>query len=299
MKTSQLSIQVTLAALLTFLPVGVAATVKVVASTSDLAYFAGVVGGDQVDVSSIAPPGADIHFIEVRPSYMVKVKEADVVLKVGMELDMWMDRIIDGSRNDKLQVVDCSKYVEPVEVPTFKADARYGDLHRFGNPHYWLGPQNVNLITQAIVEGLSAADPEHTHQFEQNRRVYLAELEKGLQSLRERVVGLEGKEVVFYHNSWPYFNEFTGLVAAGFIEPYPGVPPSPSHVAEVTELIRGRQIRVIAVEPYFDKRVPNKIASKTDAKVITLYPSVGGRSKNETYLQWLEGNIDMLANALK
>jgi ABC-type Zn uptake system ZnuABC Zn-binding protein ZnuA len=209
-----------------------------------------------------------------------------------------MDRIIDGSRNNKLHIVDCSQYIEPLEVPTYQADARYGDIHRFGNPHYWLGPQNVAPMTQAIVEGLSAADPEHAREFEHNRQQYLVELEKELPDLREQASQLAGKEVVFYHNSWPYFNNFTGLVTAGFIEPYPGVPPSPSHMAEITALVQGRKIRVIAVEPYFDRRVPDKIASDTGARVITLYPSIGGRNKDETYLEWLKGNMAALEDAM-
>jgi zinc/manganese transport system substrate-binding protein len=281
------------------IPPNTAAKINVVASTNDLAYFAHEIGGDFVEVSSIAPPTADVHFIEVRPSYMMKVKKADVVFKVGMELDLWMDRIIDGSRNNHLHIVDCSQYIERLEVPTFQADARYGDIHRFGNPHYWLGPQNVAPITQAIVEGLSAADPEHATQFVENRQKYLADLDKELPALQAQAGQLAGKEVIFYHNSWPYFDKFTGLVAAGYIEPYPGVAPSPSHVAEIIDLVQGRKIRVIAVEPYFDRRVPDKIASDTGARVITLYPSIGGRNKDETYLEWLKGNMSALEDALR
>ena len=280
-------------------PITSRAKVKVIASTSDLAHFAREVGGDRVMVSHIAPPKADVHFIEVRPSYMMKVARAEVALKVGLELDMWMDRIIDGSRNNRLLIVDCSKFIQPLEVPTFKADARYGDLHRFGNPHYWLSPQNVRPITDAIVEGFSAVDPEHSNEFIANQGRFLAELEKGLKPLRQRAEALRGKELVFYHNSWPYFNEFAGLTAAAFVEPYPGVPPSPSHVKELIELVRARDIKVIAVEPYFDKRVPNKIASVTGAQVVTLYPSVGGQSKGETYLEWLESNLNALLKVLK
>jgi zinc/manganese transport system substrate-binding protein len=281
------------------IPPNTTAKINVVASTNDLAYFAHEIGGDFVEVSSIASPTADVHFVEVRPSYMMKVKKADLALKVGMELDLWMDQIIDGSRNNHLRIVDCSQYIERLEVPTFHADARYGDLHRFGNPHYWLGPQNVAPITQAIVEGLSEADPEHATQFADNRQTYLAELEKELPALRERASQLAGKEVIFYHNSWPYFCKFTGMVAAGYIEPYPGVAPSPSHVAEVMDLVKLRKIKVIAVEPYFDRRVPDKIGSDTGARVITLYPSIGGRNKDETYLEWLKGNMSALEDALR
>jgi len=274
------------------------AKIKVVTSTSDLAYFAAQIGGDLIEVEAIASPKADIHFVEIRPSYMTKVAAADVAFKIGLELDMWMDRIIDGSHNGRLIVADCSKYIEPLEVPTFKADARHGDLHRFGNPHYWLGPQNVKPITEAIVEGLTKADPQHEARFRENQQAFLAEIDRGLEALAAKRERLRGKEVVFYHNSWPYFNAYTGLIAAGFIEPFPGVSPSPSHLKKITELVQERHIPIIAVEPYFDKRAPDKIASVTGAKVVTVYPSIGGRQAGESYLQWLEGNLDALLEVI-
>jgi len=284
---------------LAVLPVAASAKLKVVTSTTDLAYFAAEIGGDLVEVSSIASPTSDVHFVEVRPSYMVKVARADVVLKVGLELDMWIDKIIDGSRNNRLEIVDCSRYIEPLEVPAFKADARYGDLHRFGNPHYWTGPDNVKPITDAIVEGFAKVDPENAQFYSANQQRFLERFEEQLATLKQEAAALEGIEVVSYHNSWPYFNAFTGLVAAGFIEAYPGVAPSPSHLKEITDLIRSRGIRVIAVEPYFDKRVPEKIARETGARVVTLYPSVGGRRDHESYADWLRGNIEALSGALK
>jgi ABC-type Zn uptake system ZnuABC Zn-binding protein ZnuA len=290
---------IVLALIVLLLPVVAASQVKVVTSTSDLAFFAREIGGDLVDVSSIASPKADVHFVEIRPSYMAKVARADIVFKVGLELDMWIDRIIDGSRNSDLVVVDCSEHIEPLEVPSFKADARYGDLHRFGNPHYWLGPKNVKPITDAIVEGLAKADPDHADQYRQNQQTSIAMLEGELKELDELMTPLHGAEVIFYHNSWPYFNEYTGLVAIGFVEPFPGVPPSPSHVKEMSELATGRKIKLIAVEPYFDRRVPKKIADVAGATVVTVYPSVGGRDKDESYIDWLRGNIEAIAAGLK
>jgi zinc/manganese transport system substrate-binding protein len=285
--------------LLTLTVSAATAKINVVSSTSDLAYFAREIGKDLVDVSSIASPKADVHFVEVRPSYMMKVSKADVVLKIGLELDMWMDKIIDGSHNAHVAIVDCSKYVQPLEVPTFKADARYGDLHRFGNPHYWLGPDNVKPITDAITEALAEADPAHADQYHENQDVYLASLQTELAEWKLKVAPLAGKEIIFYHNSWPYFCAFTDLIAAGFVETYPGVAPSPSHIKEVIDLVRSRNIKVIAVEPYFDRRVPDKIAAETGATVVTVYPSVGGCVENETYTQWLAGNVQALLEALK
>ena len=275
------------------------AEVRVVASTSDLAYFAREIGGELVEVEPIAHPTADVHFVEIRPSYMVKVRKADVVLKVGLELDQWMDQIIGGSRNSKLIAVDCSKYVQPMEVPDFKVDARHGDIHRYGNPHYWLTPFNVGPITDAIVEALSEADPSNADRFRERQRTYLAGLESGLAELASALEMLKGVEVITYHNSWPYFNAYVGLEAVDFIEPYPGVPPSPGHVKDLTSLIREKGIRVIGVEPYFDRRVPDRIAQETGARVVTLYPSVGGRAEDETYLDWLFGNVNSLIEALE
>jgi len=252
-----------------------------------------------VAVDAIASPTADIHFVEVRPSYMVKVARADLVLRVGLELDMWMDKIIDGSRNNDVEIVDCSQYIEPLEVPTFKADARYGDLHRYGNPHYWLSPANIAPITQAVVEGLAAVDPENAETYRASRERFLAEVEQALTAVQPKIERLKDRAVVFYHNSWPYFNEYTGIKAAGFIEPYPGVPPSPSHMKELTNLVQGREIKVIAIEPYFDRRVPEKIAASTGATVVTLYPSIGGRQNGESYGEWFEGNVDALLSGLR
>jgi ABC-type Zn uptake system ZnuABC Zn-binding protein ZnuA len=275
-------------------PVSVQAKLKVVASTSDLAYFARQVGGDLVDVETIAPPAADVHYVEVRPSYMLKVSRADLALKVGLELDTWMDRIIDGSRNSNLSIVDCSRYIHPLDVPNFKADARHGDLHRFGNPHYWLAPDNVALITEAILEGLAGVDPGNADRYRQYREVYLDGLAKAIPGLNERAAPLGGLKYISYHSSWAYFNAFLGMEVADQIEPYPGVAPSPSHLAELIDLVKRRGITVIAVEPYFDRRVPDKIAAETGARVVTLYPSVGGRARGESYVDFLRGNIDAL-----
>jgi len=285
--------------LLWLLPIALCAKVNVVASTSDLAYFARQIGGEYVEASFIGSPTSDIHAVEVRPSYMIKVAKADIVLKVGLQLELWLDPIIDGSRNDHLLIIDCSKYVQKLEVPSFKADARYGDLHQFGNPHYWLSPLNAKSITDAIVEGLSKADPAHTDQFSANQEKLLEDISLAIEKLQPKLAKLKGTPIVFYHNSWPYFNEFAGTESAAFVEPFPGVAPSPAQVKKLIDLITTSKIRIIAMEPYFDKRVPEKIAQATGAKVATLYPSIGGRTKEESYGQWLESNVDALLEALQ
>lgn len=286
---------ITLLALL--FPLSAQATVKVLTSTSDLAYFAKEIGGSLVEISSIAAPGADLHYIEVRPSYMVKMRDADLVFAIGLELDTWIDRIIDGSRNSKLKKVDCSQYVEPIEVPSFKADASHGDLHRFGNPHYWLSPDNVEPITRAILEGLMSVNPANSDIFTQNRDRFLESLNSQLPEIKALAAPLVGIEIITYHNSWPYFAKYFGIKLAGFIEKYPGVAPSPSHMGDLIELVKKQHIKIIAMEPYFESRVPQRIAESASAKVVTLYPSIGGREKTESYIEWLRGNINALLEA--
>ncbi len=273
--------------------------VRVVCSTNDLAYFVKAIGDDKVKVDHIAHPKKDIHFVDVRPSFMIKVAKADIVFKVGLDLDLWMDQIINGSRNSNVIVLDCSKEVQPLEVPKYKADARYGDIHQRGNPHYWLTPTSVKPITDVILNGLAKVDPDNADYYTKRRDSILADINQGIAALQPQLDSLKGVEIIYYHNSWPYFDEFTGLQKAGFIEPFPGVPPSPTQMKNISDLVRSKNIKVIGVEIYFDKRPAEKIAAGSNAKVVTLYPSIGGRAKNETYLQWVTGNIEAILEALR
>ncbi len=275
------------------------AKTRVVCSTSDLAYFAGAIGGDRVKIDIIAQPKRDIHFVDVRPSFMIKVAKADIVFKVGLGLDLWMDNIINGSRNSNLLVLDCSKEIIPREVPKYKADARYGDIHQQGNPHYWLTPANVKPISSVILGGLSKLDPKHAEEYTSRRDSVLEYLNDGIAKLQPKLDSLKGVEIVYYHNSWPYFNDFAGLVTAGFIEPFPGVQPSPSQLKKISDLVRTSDIKAIGVEVYFDKRPAEKIAASSNAKVVTLYPSIGGRTKGESYLQWITANVDAVLEAVR
>ncbi len=275
------------------------AKTRVVCSTNDLAYFARAIGGDEVKVDVIARPKRDIHFVDVRPSFMMKVAKADIVFKVGLGLDLWMDNIINGSRNSNLLVLDCSKDIKPLEVPKYKADARYGDIHQQGNPHYWLTPASVKPISSVILSGLSKLDPKRAEEYSARRDSVLNKLNDGIAKLQPKLDSLKGVEIVYYHNSWPYFNDFTGLVTAGFIEPYPGVQPSPSQLKKISDLVRDKNIKAIGVEVYFDKRPAEKISAGSKAKVVSLYPSVGGRDKNETYLQWISANVEAVLEVVR
>lgn len=268
--------------------------IKVVAATSDLGYFAEQVGGELVAVDVIASGNRDVHYIEVLPSYMLKVRRADVYLKVGLELDLWSQPIIDGSRNGSLRVVDCSEGITPLEVPTFQADARYGDLHRFGNPHYWLSPANVAPICANITDALIHVDPANTQRYESNRDSYLENLKAKTDEWNGLMPQLKSVTFVAYHNSWQYFSDYFGCQVVDFVEEFAGVAPSPSHVAHLIEHIKIDTIPVVASQPFHDKRLPQLIAERTGCQAIILPTSVGGVAGTESY----EALIDFITKSL-
>ena len=268
--------------------------VRVVAATSDLGYFAEQVGGDLVEVDVIAAGNRDVHYIEVLPSYMLKVRKADVYLRVGLELDIWSQPIVDGSRNGSLRVVDCSEGIKPIEVPSFQADARYGDLHRFGNPHYWLSPANVPAICATIADAFVHVDPTNASVYEENRDAYLIRLKEKVAEWDARKPELAAVEFVAYHNSWPYFFDYFGCKVVDFVEEFAGVAPSPSHVAHLIEHIKIDKIPVVASQPFHDKRFPQLISEKTGCNAIILPTSVGGVTETDTY----EKLIDYIAKSL-
>lgn len=270
---------------------------RVVAATSDLGYFAQQIGGDLIEVDVIASGNRDVHYIEVLPSYMLKVRKADLYLKVGLELDIWSQPIIDGSRNGSLRVVDCSQGIEPLEVPTFQADARYGDLHRFGNPHYWLAPDRVPAICANISDALVHVDPTNAATYEANRDTYIRRLEGKIAEWQTKRAELSKIGFVAYHNSWPYFCEFFGCKVVDFVEEFAGVAPSPSHVAHLIEHVKIDKIPVVASQPFHDKRLPQLISERTGYKAIILPTSVGGVPATDTYEQLIDFVVKSLIEA--
>lgn len=275
------------------------AKINVVTSTTDLASIARMIGGDKVDVTSIARGTADPHFVEVLPSYMVRVQKAKLYLKLGLDIDRWAAPIIDGSRNSKLVVVDCSKDIAPMEIPTGKIDASMGDVHPRGNPHYWLDPDNGAVIASTIADALTDADPTNAAAYQANLDSFKSALASHKTAWEEKARPLKGLKIVTYHNSWPYFCRAFGLDVEDFVEPLPGIEPTPSHTAHVIELVKAHNIRVIGVEPYFSMRTPETIARATGAKVVALPPSVEGDPHAKDYFSLFDVLIDRLTAAAR
>jgi zinc/manganese transport system substrate-binding protein len=277
----------------------VAAKVRIASATTDLASIAQMIGGDHVDVDVICRGSNDPHFVQILPSYMLKVSRADIYLRVGMDLDFWSNQIIDGSGNGKLLVVDCSKGINRLEVPTTNVDASMGDIHIQGNPHYWLDPANGVSIAEQITEALIRVDPGNNAAYSAALDAFRNNLEERIDKWQREALKLNGAEIVMYHNSWPYFARAFGIQVAGFVEPKPGIEPTPSHTAQLIDLIKARHIKVIGREPYFSDRAPKTIAAQTGAYVVVLPTSVGGVKEATDYFALFDTLIARLQSSLE
>ena len=271
--------------------------VRIVSSTTDIADIVKIIGGDHVTVTSIARGNQDPHYVEILPSYMLKVRKADIYFMVGMELDLWAQQIIDGSRNRKVMVVDCSVEINKMEVPTGQIDASMGDIHRFGNPHYWLDPENGKLIARMVAEKLINHDSKNAEQYQSNLTQFENDLNSAISMWTKRFSDLREKNIIFYHNSWPYFSKRFGLITVGFLEPKPGITPSPSQLNQVINQIKENEIEVIASESYFSDRAPKFIESKTNVITVKLAQSVGAIEGADSYINLFETNLLILAKA--
>ena len=275
------------------------AQIKVVTSTSDLAEFVEAVGGEKVSVDFIVRGTQNPHYIEIKPSYMLKLKSAELFFVIGMRFEIWSQQVIDGSRNSDLRVVDCSEGIEKLEVPATRVDPRMGDVHPFGNPHYWLDPVNIPVILSTIVSSLSEVSPADKEYFRANADRYAATVREQMVQWEQRMRPFAGKRIVTYHTTFTYFVKRFGLSIAGYVEPKPGIPPTPVHVTELIETMRKHGISIIGVEQYYELSVPSSVANAVDGTVIRLVSSVGGTDDVTSYVSLIEHNIREFEHAFQ
>ena len=264
----------------------------VAASLPDLASIAAYVGGDRVSAFSIARPTVDPHSVEVLPSYMVRVSRADVYLKVGMSLDQWADQIIDGSRNARIKIVDCSNGIAVLEKPG-KVDASLGDVHPEGNPHYWLDPENGVLVAQTIADALTSADPSGAAAYGANLDHFKAEVAQKMAVWRVTAAAIPNRTILTYHSSWPYFAQAFGFTIAAHIEPVPGIPPNANYLAQLVKVIKEQNVTAVISEPYYSDEAANFLARETGVKLFKITPSCADASPN-SYLDHFQQIFDVL-----
>jgi zinc/manganese transport system substrate-binding protein len=281
------------------------ATVNVVATTEDLASLTREVGGDKVKVDSIARGYQDPHFVEAKPSFIFTLNKADLLVVVGRELEIgWLPPLILQSRNPKIQAgadgyLDASLSAKILEIPTGQITRAMGDVHPQGNPHFWLDPSNGRRVAQAILKKLQAMNPADAAYFAER----YADFDKRLGDAEKRwdaaLLAYKGLKIVTYHRSWPNFCDRFGLDVVGYVEPKPGIPPSPSHTLDLIQEMKAKNIKLILVEPYFDLKTPNSIARETGAKVLVLAPSVGAEKVITDYIKLFDYDVDQIAAAIK
>jgi ABC-type Zn uptake system ZnuABC Zn-binding protein ZnuA len=282
-----------------------AATVNVVTTTEDLASLTREIVGDRVNVEALARGYQDPHFVEPKPSLILKLQRTDLLILVGRDLELgWLPALIQQSRNARIQpgaqgYLDASLTARILEIPTGQITRAMGDVHPLGNPHYWLEPGNGRRIAQAIARTLAEVSPADAAYFSQRYADFdrrLAEAEKRWDSMMAPYKGLK---IVTYHRSWPNFAERFGLDVIGYVEPRPGIPPSAAHTRDLIQEMRRQNVKILLVEPYFDLKTPNAIARETGARVLVMPPSVGGVKEAANYLELFEYNINLLITAVK
>jgi ABC-type Zn uptake system ZnuABC Zn-binding protein ZnuA len=282
-----------------------AGPLNVVTTTEDLAAIAREVGGDKIKAESLSRGYQDPHFVEAKPSFVLKLNKADLLIAVGRELEIgWLPPLITQSRNARIQpggdrYLDASLTARILEIPTGQITRAMGDVHPAGNPHYWLDPENGKRIAKAIEGKLAAISPGDAAYFSQHEEDFEKRVSDGEKRWLAMVAPYKGIKVVTYHRSWPNFSERFGLEVIGYVEPKPGIPPSPSHTLEVIQEMKRQNVKIIMVEPYFDLKTPNSIARETGAKVLVMPPSVGGEKEITDYITLFDYDIKLLVDAIK
>ena len=278
---------------------------NVITATTDLAALAQEVGGDKISVESMAKGYQDPHFVEAKPSFLLKLQHADLLVVVGLQLEIgWLPPLITQSGNSRIQVgangyLDASQFAEILEIPQGSITRAMGDVHPLGNPHYWLDPDNGRRVAKGIAGKLGEMDPEDAGYFQQRDQDFERRLAEADKKWLADMKPFHGRKVITYHNSAPNFARHFGLDVVGFVEPRPGIPPTPSHTVDVINMMKRDHVKVIMVEPYFDRKTPDSIARESGGTVVEYLPSVGGVKEVTSYFQLFDYDIALLTKAFQ
>ena len=295
----------TLALVLLAAPSFAQSKLNVMTSTEDLASIAREVGGDRITVESLAKGYQDPHFVEAKPSFILKLQKADLLVVVGRELEIgWLPPLIQQSRNGKIQqgapgYLDASLTAQILEIPSGNITRAEGDVHPFGNPHYWTDPENGKRIAKAISDKLMQFRPNDRAVFEQRLADFTSRLDAAERRWLATMAPYKGTKMVTYHRSFPNFAERFGLNIVDYVEPRPGIPPTPQHTLDLINEMKRQNVKIVLVEPYFDLKTPNAIGRETGAEVLVMPPSVGGVKEVTDYFKLFDYDINLLVEAIR
>jgi len=276
------------------------AKLRVVTSIETFADLARKVGGDRVDVVSLSKGYTDTHFVEPKPSLVITLNRADLLVHVGLELEIgWLPPLVLGARNAKIQPgqpgnLDASVGIPILDVPQTKVDRSMGDIHPQGNPHYWVPPGNALIIAREIAERLKAIDPAGAAGYEARLAKFDAELARHRGEWEKRAAALRGTKVVTYHKSWSYVSSWLGLQEVGYVEPKPGIPAPPSHIAQLIGLMRRENVKLILMESFYPRNTVDLVADKAGARAVVLPSDVGATPAIKDYFDLVDAVIQKL-----
>jgi len=289
-----------------FIPSAFAAKkLNVITTTSDLAALTQEVGGDRITVESIARGYQDPHFVEAKPSFLLKLRQADLLISVGLELEIgWLPPLVTQCGNGRIQsgsngYLDASQFAEVLEIPQGQVTRAMGDVHPQGNPHYWMDPDNGRRLARGITKKLAEMQPADADYFDQRMKDFDKRLTEADKRWIEAMKPYRGRKVVSYHRSFPNFAKHFGVEVVGYVEPRPGIPPSPGHTIELIGMMKRDGVKVILVEPYFDLKTPNSIGSAVNGRVLVMLPSVGGEKEVTDYFKLFDYDIALLTKAFQ
>jgi zinc/manganese transport system substrate-binding protein len=280
------------------------AAVSVIATVPDLAALVKEVGGSRVDVTTLSLPTQDPHFVDAKPSLVLKLNRADLLVAVGMDLEIgWLPQLQTSARNSKVLVggagyLDCSRFVTPLDVPTGPVDRSMGDIHPAGNPHYLYDPRQAATCARGIAQKLSELDRKNAAAYQQGLNAFLGKLATARAGWEKRMAPFRGRPVITYHRSWNYLLDWLGLVEVATLEPKPGIPPSPRHVAEVLHIGRDRGARAVLQEAFYPDKTGRLVAGKLGGSVVTL-PGGPDVAAGESYIDHVNRVVDALEKALR
>ena len=278
--------------------------IRVVATIPDLKALAEEVGGKLVDVEALARGNQNAHELEIRPSLMLKLRRADILLENGLDLDTWAEVVVQGANNPNIARgapgrVDVSRGIQVLEVPSTRVDRSMGDVHPLGNPHYSLDPGMAPIVTQNIVDAFARFAPDRRADFERNRQTFLSRLDEAMARWTQTMAPFKGSKVVVYHPQWIYLLTRFGLSQAAALEDRPGIPATPAHLTRIIRQMKEEQIKVIVVEPWNDMKLAGRVADEAGAKAIVLASMVGGVKGADSYIAAIDHNVNALAQALR
>jgi zinc/manganese transport system substrate-binding protein len=287
------------------------AALKVVTTVEGLASLAREVGGDRVEVTSLSRGVQDPHFVDANPNLAVKLRQADLLLDVGLDLEIgWLPPLVNQSRNPDIQPggrrrLTAASAVQVLEVPSGPVDRSMGDLHPAGNPHFMSDPRRVDRVAEAIARKLGELDPAGAATYDARLAAFRARVAEAGQRWKAALAPFQGAKVLAHHNSLTYFLDWAGLAAAGYLEPKPGTPPPPSHLAELVGVVKSRNVKAILIESFYDTRSAEVVARHSGAKVVAIPGDVGGFKDERGALDprdwtgYMDALVRLVAGALK